>query len=469
MYVDGVHHAAHAAPDLTALGADFLVCSPYKFFGPHCAALVADPALLETLRPDKLLPSTDVVPERFELGTLPYEMLAGATAAVDFLADLAPDGGSRRERLVAAYALIQDHELRLRPAHRGGLAALGDHVTSTHAPPTARRRCSSPSATRATAVDAYDALAKRDVLVPAGTFYAYETFRALRLSVDAGLRIGLAAYNDDAEVDRLPRGADGPRRLTRDRSVRLVVALGLLGDLLRPRSGLVGAGVQDVGVDRVADGRVARGHRVEGRLPLLVADPPSGAGEHGLLRVLGIGVRSGAVVAGHVLDRTPRWRDGHARREGCWVVPEIRDASTDDDVRVEAWDAGVLVGHASARPVQLFHDERFCSVEVVPDRRREGIGSTLYAAVDALVPPRSALICRVLHPTTAESGFVESIGYELIELCPAPIADPSDTAWRRWVADQPLPAGAQTVRIDAVSEVDLESPPSSTTTCGPTR
>ena len=138
-------------------------------------------------------------------------------------------------------------------------------------------------------------------------------------------------------------------------------------------------------------------------------------------------------------------------------MPEIRDASTDDDVRVEAWDAGSLVGHASARPVQLFHDERFCSVEVVPDRRREGIGTTLYAAVDALVPTREWLICRMLHSDHAESGFVDSIGYELIELCPAPIADPSDTAWRRWVADQPLPAGAQAVRSDAVPEADLES------------
>ncbi len=97
VHVDGVHHAAHAAPDVTAMGADFMVCSPYKFFGPHCGALVADPALLETLRPDKLLPSSDAVPERFELGTLPYELLAGATAAVDFIAS-SGTGDSRRDR-----------------------------------------------------------------------------------------------------------------------------------------------------------------------------------------------------------------------------------------------------------------------------------------------------------------------------------------------------------------------------------
>ena len=99
VHVDGVHLTAHAHVDTRALGADFYVCSPYKFFGPHCAALVADPALLETLRPDKLLPSPDAVPERFELGTLPYEILAGVTAAVDVIADLGPADGTRRERL----------------------------------------------------------------------------------------------------------------------------------------------------------------------------------------------------------------------------------------------------------------------------------------------------------------------------------------------------------------------------------
>ncbi|MFD0852584.1 aminotransferase class V-fold PLP-dependent enzyme, partial [Actinomadura adrarensis] len=86
LYVDGVHYTAHASVDFEALGADFLACSPYKFLGPHLGVLAARPSLLETLHPDKLLPSTDAVPERFELGTLPYELLAGTRAAVDFLA-----------------------------------------------------------------------------------------------------------------------------------------------------------------------------------------------------------------------------------------------------------------------------------------------------------------------------------------------------------------------------------------------
>ena len=86
VHVDGVHYAAHQIVDIGALGADLFVCSPYKFLGPHCGVLAATPGLLDTLSPDKLLPSTNAVPERFELGTLPYETMAGAAAAVDFLA-----------------------------------------------------------------------------------------------------------------------------------------------------------------------------------------------------------------------------------------------------------------------------------------------------------------------------------------------------------------------------------------------
>ncbi|MEO9237200.1 MAG: cysteine desulfurase-like protein, partial [Jatrophihabitantaceae bacterium] len=110
LFVDGVHLAAHAGIDLAGLGADFLACSPYKFFGPHCGVLAAAPQLLEQLRPDKLVPSTDAVPERFELGTLPYELLAGTAAAVDFIAGLVDTTGSRRERVLASLRLAAEHE-----------------------------------------------------------------------------------------------------------------------------------------------------------------------------------------------------------------------------------------------------------------------------------------------------------------------------------------------------------------------
>jgi cysteine desulfurase family protein (TIGR01976 family) len=204
VHVDAVHHTAHAAPDIAAMGADLLVCSPYKFFGPHCGALVADPALLETLRPDKLVPSTDAVPERFELGTLPYELLAGVGAAVDLIASLG-SGDSRRERLVSAAALVAGHERRLRVRIEEGLAALGDHLT-LHSRAADRTSTLFLTLRDRSPLDAYEHLAKLDVLVPAGTFYAHETFRALGLPVDSGLRIGVAAYTDDSDVDRLLEG-----------------------------------------------------------------------------------------------------------------------------------------------------------------------------------------------------------------------------------------------------------------------
>src|SRR6478609_11292340 len=128
LYVDGVHSTAHVFTDVEASGADFWVCSPYKFLGPHLGVLGARPETLEALRPAKLLPATDTVPERFELGTLPYELLAGTTAAVDFLAGLDPAAlpgtGTRRERLVASLIAVERHEDRLRHRIEDGLGAL---------------------------------------------------------------------------------------------------------------------------------------------------------------------------------------------------------------------------------------------------------------------------------------------------------------------------------------------------------
>ena len=207
--VDGVHLTAHAAVDLVALGADVFLCSPYKFLGPHCGVLAADPAFLETLHPDKLLPSTDAVPERFELGTLPYELLAGTTAAVDVLASLDPgptehaDGRSRRDRLVAAMAAVEAHEDRLRERIETGLAWIpGVSVLSraAHRTPTLLVRV--PGGDRR----AHEGLAERGVFAPAGSFYAIEASRRLGLGDAGALRIGLAPYSHDEDVDRLLDG-----------------------------------------------------------------------------------------------------------------------------------------------------------------------------------------------------------------------------------------------------------------------
>ncbi|GAB47251.1 cysteine desulfurase-like protein [Mobilicoccus pelagius] len=206
VYVDGVHHAAHEFVDVAELGADLYVCSPYKFLGPHCGVLVGDPALLESLHPDKLLPSPDDVPERFELGTLPYEILAGATAAVDVLAGLDPgEATSRRERLRSSFDAIGRHEGRLLRRVADGLAEFGDAVV-VHSRAARRTPTLLLTFPGRSSADASRALAARDVHAPAGFFYAEELRRRLALHDDAALRIGLAPYTDDEDVDRLLAG-----------------------------------------------------------------------------------------------------------------------------------------------------------------------------------------------------------------------------------------------------------------------
>ncbi|WP_432173111.1 cysteine desulfurase-like protein [Streptomyces sp. Tue6028] len=205
VYVDGVHYAAHHLVDVPALGADVFVCSPYKFLGPHCGVLAAAPEFLVTLRPDKLVPSSDTVPERFEFGTLPYEILAGATAAVDFLAELDPGtGASRRERLTGSLESLYEHELRLRARLQEGLESLGDAI-DLHSKAPDRTPTVLMSIEGRDACEAQAHLAARGVVAPAGSFYAYEPFTALKLE-DPALRAGLAPYNTGDDVDRFLDG-----------------------------------------------------------------------------------------------------------------------------------------------------------------------------------------------------------------------------------------------------------------------
>jgi cysteine desulfurase family protein (TIGR01976 family) len=203
--VDGVHLTAHAPVDVAALGADLFTCSPYKFLGPHCGVLAAAPYLLESLSPAKLLPSTDDVPERFELGTLPYELLAGTTAAVEFLAAVAPGGpGSRRERVLSSMAAVEAYEDGLRAELEAGLAELPGVTLwsrAAHRTPTLLLTVEGRDA-----AEAHRFLAGRGVNAPAGSFYAIEASRWLGLGATGGLRAGLAPYCDADDVARLVTG-----------------------------------------------------------------------------------------------------------------------------------------------------------------------------------------------------------------------------------------------------------------------
>ncbi|GAA2012852.1 cysteine desulfurase-like protein [Nakamurella flavida] len=203
-FVDGVHLTAHAPVDVVALGADLFACSPYKFLGPHCGIVAGSPELLAGLRPAKLTASSDAVPERFELGTLPYELLAGTTAAIEVLAGLGGADGTRRERLIAGMTAVERHEDELREGLEAELAALPGVTSWSRA--AERTPTLLITFTGRDARDAHRFLAERNVNAPAGSFYALEPSRALGLGTAGGLRIGLAPYSDAQDVQRLLTG-----------------------------------------------------------------------------------------------------------------------------------------------------------------------------------------------------------------------------------------------------------------------
>ena len=212
LYVDGVHNTPHSVVDFAAMGADFYGCSPYKFFGPHIGVMTASPALLETLHPDKLLPSTESVPERFELGTLPYELLAGITAAVDFIADMVPGTGSRRDRIVASQTAADEHEHALNHRLREGLQAMANVTLYSNARQKTPTELFSLAGINSERI--YEFLAERKINAPADSFYAIECSRHLGLGDDGAIRAGLAPYNNVDEIDRLLEGlADASKKL----------------------------------------------------------------------------------------------------------------------------------------------------------------------------------------------------------------------------------------------------------------
>jgi cysteine desulfurase family protein (TIGR01976 family) len=199
VYVDGVHLTPHVPVDVAF--ADFYACSPYKFFGPHCGVLSAAPALLDGLRPDKLLPATDVVPERFEFGTLPYELLAGTTAAVDFLAGLGGVGENRRERLLSSLVLLEEYEDGLSSELETRLATIDGITLHGHAQRRTPTLLFSVAGWEPQAVAAK--LAESGVNAPGSSFYALEASRHLGLGDAGAVRAGLAPYTNQSDVDRL--------------------------------------------------------------------------------------------------------------------------------------------------------------------------------------------------------------------------------------------------------------------------
>jgi cysteine desulfurase family protein (TIGR01976 family) len=213
-YVDGVHATPHVPVDITALGADFYTTSAYKWSGPHVAALAADPALLETVWPDKLAPSSNAVPWRFERGTLPFADLAGVTAAVNHLAALAPGPAAarepRRDWILASMAAVEAYEAELFARLLDGFAQVGPITLYGKAARRAPTAFFNVPGVEPRVVAEH--LAARGVNVWNGDNYAYEFCTALGLEPDGAVRAGLVHYNDTTDVDRLLNAlADLPR------------------------------------------------------------------------------------------------------------------------------------------------------------------------------------------------------------------------------------------------------------------
>jgi cysteine desulfurase family protein (TIGR01976 family) len=205
VYVDGVHATPHMPVDVGRLGADFYATSAYKWSGPHIGAVVGIPEVLEPLRPDKLNPAPDTIPDRFERGTLPFADLAGVTAAVEHLASLDPSAtGTLRERVLTSMNAVEQRELNMFKILLGGLAEM-DHVT-LHGSAARRAPTVYFSVAGHRPADVAAHLASRRINVWAGTNYAVELCRALGLGNEGAVRAGIVHYNDASDVDRFLAG-----------------------------------------------------------------------------------------------------------------------------------------------------------------------------------------------------------------------------------------------------------------------
>jgi len=211
VYIDAVHYAPHGPIDVKALDCDFLVCSPYKFFGPHMGTLYGKREHLQRFRPYKVRPCTDQWPDRWESGTQVHELIAGIGAAVEYLAELGHRADAspktRREALVSAYRTTVPYETRLVWRLIDGLQTIpGMRIYGITDPKRSAERCSTLSLRignhNPTAIATF--LGERGIFTWDGNYYALNLTERLGVEALGGLlRIGLVHYNTVEEVDRL--------------------------------------------------------------------------------------------------------------------------------------------------------------------------------------------------------------------------------------------------------------------------
>jgi cysteine desulfurase family protein (TIGR01976 family) len=214
IFIDAVHYAPHGSIDVQELDCDFLVCSPYKFFGPHMGTLYGKKEHLERFRPYKVRPATDTVPECWETGTQVQELIAGIHAAVEYIAELGrrcdPSAKERRSALLAAYRSTVAYERALVTRLIEGLLVIpGLRFFGITDPKRFQERCSTVSfrLAKGTPTDAAAFLGERGIFTWDGNFYALNLTERLGVEKSGGvLRVGLVQYNTVEEVDRLLGG-----------------------------------------------------------------------------------------------------------------------------------------------------------------------------------------------------------------------------------------------------------------------
>ena len=211
MFIDAVHYAPHGLLDVKAIGCDFMVCSPYKFFGPHMGTLYGKKEHLERFKPYKVRPATNVSPEAWETGTQVHELIAGIGAAVDYIAELGkrcdPSVKTRRQALAAAYRTTVPYERALLTRLLDGLEKLPAVRLFGI---TDRARFAARCATISFRIGEHNPteiatfLGERGLFTWDGNFYALNLSERLGVERKGGvLRVGLVHYNTAEEVDRL--------------------------------------------------------------------------------------------------------------------------------------------------------------------------------------------------------------------------------------------------------------------------
>src|SRR5216110_620097 len=205
IFVDAVHYAPHELIDVRDWNCDFLACSAYKFYGPHIGILYGRHDLLGSLDFPKLIPAPDSAPERAETGTQNHEGIAGAAAAVDFLASLA-SGPTRRERLRAGFRQFHERGEALIKQLWNGLREI--RRVRLYGPPPGAARTPTIAFTMndISSIVVAKKLAKRGIFLSHGDFYAMTVVERLGLAPDGLVRAGCACYTTPEEVDRLLTG-----------------------------------------------------------------------------------------------------------------------------------------------------------------------------------------------------------------------------------------------------------------------